>query len=552
MAINKVVLRGQPLIDLSADTVNENNVMKGVRFHKATGEIAEGQLESGVVSVDIVYNNGTVRYVGSDNLLKTKEETGVIETISPSMIYMSSPDSHMGGDGGIVPTEDEHIFVVTGSGKIKYVTVPTAGLIYTLSTDETYYRVSNPYSNDGKTRIGASEIQVAEKINGLPVKTLDPYGIWGEDALTTFVCPDTIVSFAPSCFVGCPNLTEIYLPNGNKMEDLPADATGPLWGAFQGAFSQVSSLKRITGNIDTSKVKNFQSAFSGCSNLEYLPILDMMSCENATGMFDNCRISRFPVLKNIKTSIDLSFFEQSGYDMIEDYYCYWNEYLIEKIIPELRKTDSKNYLTINSNWYDNYESSKYGKNVLKEVFVETVDITDDMKTADALIEEKIPFRVVDSSMGAMYDPNTWHYELYSDNNDWAIYSQTSFYVAANTTITIEPKEGYTWTEVANGTDMEQPFYIRLSGSSSPSTSNIYNSTEALFEVDSDGFYTLTPVTSSNYTNNYLVVGYSKELSYQSLYNVLYYFNVKIGTETTMSLIDYLGLKNWEISEQSRY
>jgi hypothetical protein len=63
------------------------------------------------------------------------------------------------------------------------------------------------------------------------------------------------------------------------------------------------------GEIDTSKVKNFQSAFSGCSNLEYLPILDMMSCENATGMFDNCRISRFPILKNIKTSIDLSFFE---------------------------------------------------------------------------------------------------------------------------------------------------------------------------------------------------------------------------------------------------
>jgi hypothetical protein len=67
MAINKIVLRGQPLIDLSADTVNENNVMKGVRFHKANGEIAEGQFENGVVSVDIVYNTGAVHYVASDS-----------------------------------------------------------------------------------------------------------------------------------------------------------------------------------------------------------------------------------------------------------------------------------------------------------------------------------------------------------------------------------------------------------------------------------------------------------------------------------------------------
>jgi hypothetical protein len=73
--------------------------------------------------------------------------------------------------------------VVTGNGKIKYLTIPTQGLIYTLSTDETYYRVSTPYSSDGKTKIGASEIQVADKINGLPVKSIDPYGIWGETNL---------------------------------------------------------------------------------------------------------------------------------------------------------------------------------------------------------------------------------------------------------------------------------------------------------------------------------------------------------------------------------
>jgi hypothetical protein len=32
--------------------------------------------------------------------------------------------------------------------------------------------------------------------------------------------------------MSCPNLEEIYLPNGNIMEELPPDANGPLWGAF--------------------------------------------------------------------------------------------------------------------------------------------------------------------------------------------------------------------------------------------------------------------------------------------------------------------------------
>lgn len=45
MAINKVVLNEETLIDLSNDTVSEAQVLKGVTFHRPDGEIATGELE---------------------------------------------------------------------------------------------------------------------------------------------------------------------------------------------------------------------------------------------------------------------------------------------------------------------------------------------------------------------------------------------------------------------------------------------------------------------------------------------------------------------------
>lgn len=46
MAINKVVLNEETLIDLSNDTVSEEYVTKGISFHRPDGEIAYGELEA--------------------------------------------------------------------------------------------------------------------------------------------------------------------------------------------------------------------------------------------------------------------------------------------------------------------------------------------------------------------------------------------------------------------------------------------------------------------------------------------------------------------------
>ena len=46
MAVNKVVLGDKTIIDLSEDTVSEEHVVKGIKFHRPDGELAYGELEA--------------------------------------------------------------------------------------------------------------------------------------------------------------------------------------------------------------------------------------------------------------------------------------------------------------------------------------------------------------------------------------------------------------------------------------------------------------------------------------------------------------------------
>ncbi len=47
MSVNKVIYGGNTLIDLTADTVTEKNLLKGCTAHRADGKIITGTLFSG-------------------------------------------------------------------------------------------------------------------------------------------------------------------------------------------------------------------------------------------------------------------------------------------------------------------------------------------------------------------------------------------------------------------------------------------------------------------------------------------------------------------------
>ena len=92
---------------------------------------------------------------------------------------------------------------------------------------------------------------------------------------------DSSVNNLYYCFNGCTSLTTLDLTNWDitKCETL----------AY--AFNNCSELTRIIvgPNWNTSKVKNFNSTFSGCAKLLIVPVLDLTSATDITGICNGCK-----------------------------------------------------------------------------------------------------------------------------------------------------------------------------------------------------------------------------------------------------------------------
>lgn len=89
MAVNKVVKNSQTLLDLTGDAISEENVAKGVQFHKANGEITTGTLNHTDYAEYVFYNgNPTVRM----SINGKKESQGVPATMSQYIEGLSMGD----------------------------------------------------------------------------------------------------------------------------------------------------------------------------------------------------------------------------------------------------------------------------------------------------------------------------------------------------------------------------------------------------------------------------------------------------------------------------
>lgn len=91
MANNKVILNGETLIDLTEDTVTEDNLLEGETAHDASGTPIIGKAKSGASEAKEVSYDDTQSQLGADNVQEA------IETLS----------TRGGGDGAILFTEAE-------------------------------------------------------------------------------------------------------------------------------------------------------------------------------------------------------------------------------------------------------------------------------------------------------------------------------------------------------------------------------------------------------------------------------------------------------------
>ena len=203
------------------------------------------------------------------------------------------------------------------------------------------------------------------------------------------------VKLMTSMFHDCKELTSIPLLNTSKVTDMKymfnecSKLTSiPLLNTSKVTnmsymFYKCSKLTSIP-LFDTSNVTYTGDMLRSCSALEVVPALDMRNVTGASIMFSSSNALTEIWVRNIKTNLQVG----SGTS--------WGHLLtLESLLhlcKECRKTTSSLKLTVGT---ANLEK-------LANVYVKLIDITDDMRAEDDLIDEKYPFVQCESTdEGAM-------------------------------------------------------------------------------------------------------------------------------------------------------
>lgn len=165
---------------------------------------------------------------------------------------------------------------------------------------------------------------------------------------------------------------------------------------FQHLYYYCTKAKEVP-LLDSSAVTHFSSCFCGCAMLEKIPAYDFRSCTLANSTFQYCSKLKEIWIKNIKCALQVASGKVWGHLLTV-------ESLIH-LIYELRDTGKLLTLTVG-----NVNLEK-----LENIYVRIIDITDEMRAADDLIDEKLPFEVCEST-----DEGAIFYQDYMLLKNWQI------------------------------------------------------------------------------------------------------------------------------------
>ena len=156
---------------------------------------------------------------------------------------------------------------------------------------------------------------------------------------------------------------------------------------FNDMFEGCSALTSVP-SLDTSNGTNFAMMFYNCKALTSIPPLDLRKATIASSMLNYCSTLLTVGLKNIKINLQIGSGSSWGHLLTVD--------SLVNTIYECRDTGSTKTLTVGS--------ANLAK--LANVYVKLIDITDEMRAEDDLIDEKKPFEVCESTdEGAMLITN---------------------------------------------------------------------------------------------------------------------------------------------------
>lgn len=162
-----------------------------------------------------------------------------------------------------------------------------------------------------------------------------------------------------------------------NMTDIPVEKN------TRGMFLGCTRLRSVS-LFDTSLVQNTREMFYNCTALTTVPQFDMRSAYDVGTMFNYCSSITECWLRNIKTSLTVGSGTSWGHLLTVE--------SLLHLIKECRQTSSIKTLTIGT----------ANMKKLANTYVKVIDITDEMRAEDDLIDEKLPFEVCESTdEGAM-------------------------------------------------------------------------------------------------------------------------------------------------------
>ena len=216
------------------------------------------------------------------------------------------------------------------------------------------------------------------------------------DRLTTVPLFDTSnVTSMTYMFEGCSKLTTVPLFDTSKVVTMLSMFSGcsnltivPLFDLSStiGVDSMfMSCIKLETLPLfNTSKVTTFANTFQNCTALTMVPSFDARMVTNTRNFVYGCKKLVGCYLRNIKADLQVGSGMTYGHLLTLD--------SLKHLIYELRNTGSMKTLTVGSANLDK----------LANVYVKIIDITDEMRAEDDLIDEKLPYVVCESTdEGAM-------------------------------------------------------------------------------------------------------------------------------------------------------
>lgn len=363
MAFNKVTYRGQVVIDLTDSTVRPETLGKDIVAYDANGERIIGTNTSGEVPEGYIKPEGVLDIVENGEHDVT-EFAGVL-------VNVPIPDGYIVPEGNLAITENGTKDVT------EYATVEVSIPLPEGSTE---------INQNGTYNVTDYAEAVVNVPNVIPDGYIKPSGTlaitengthdvaeYANVAINVAASGSDDVILAAleyktkgdNLFEGCSSLTEIPLFDTSK------------YTSMMSMFNGCSKLTSVP-LFNTSNNTSVFMMFYNCYKLQTVPALDMRNVTATSNVFFSCWDLLDIRMRNIKVSMQVGTSRYGDKIAVDS---------LIHLIYELRDTGSSKTLTMGAT---NLEK-------LANVYVKLIDITDEMRAEDDLIDEKLPFIVCDST-----------------------------------------------------------------------------------------------------------------------------------------------------------